>query len=333
MTATVNFAGYDGLYMRYDVTEQWDGSRRSGGFLFENVRYSYINTGMPVVFDGNITHGENGDTVKRTYIKSYPLSDNASLDFVPALVGDLDTERVYNVRGTITKDRETAIHQRYEEGIDIGGGTKLGQFDISPFVIDILVSFPAQNNGPTAPELTASAQDGTELKLRAGTLANYWSGTKQVYEYYYIPDDPDTDLTKMKSFTLNGTAIDITGVPSQFGAPALTTVTEENPKILYDSIEDTVPTFSTDSDGEWLESIIKYANESGELTAEQKERLLKRAAELVHNMLTDKAEELKVLSSELVEQRQHYYDMLEELVTLAGELGVGEPYDTTVSPN
>lgn len=209
MTATVDFAGYDGQYIRLDVTEKRKSEEYNCYFALELARRYDERERTGGVWSEDIDEF----TRKVVYLTECAMPDGDSKELIPASYSAVrNNERVNDLVVSVHKDRNSIIMQPVPEG-DLGGGMELSRLDITPFMIYIIVGYDNIDNVRN-PTVSAIAADGTAVPMKGFCESVEVSPDKtEALRLMYIPDDPGIDLTAMKGFEVNGRVFEITAEP------------------------------------------------------------------------------------------------------------------------
>ena len=230
MTATVDYAGYDGQFIRYDVTETWSGETEAGNSAFVLEPASYYGfkdkspasglTGFPIEKVGDKTR-------KAVYIEEYSMATGNSLDFYPASYSnERNIERITDLIITAHKERDTVIWQAIPDDSDeLGDGIELQYLWVSPQVLELKVGYEDYDLVVKDPVVFAISADGTAVKLRGNSVGvEVRPDHSEIIDSYYISDDPQLDLSEMKAFEINDRMFEITEKAAEFTtATAITT--------------------------------------------------------------------------------------------------------------
>ncbi|MBP3856381.1 MAG: hypothetical protein IK990_12310 [Ruminiclostridium sp.] len=251
MTATVDFAAYDGQFIRYDVTETWSGETGNSSFVLEPTRSDGFKDKSPTAGIVGVLREETDDKTKKvTFVRQYAMVTGDSFDFYPcSYSNERNIERVTDLIVTVHKERDSLISQDIPyENDELGDGTELVYLWLSPQVLNIRVGFEDYDFKTDNPVVIAVSADGTTAELEGTLVSSVVSPDKsEVVEYYYISADPQLDLSKMKAFEINGKMFEITEKPAEFTTATaittapLTTVTETNTAVPASDADTTAP--------------------------------------------------------------------------------------------
>ncbi len=251
MTATVDFAAYDGQFIRYDVTETWSGETGNSSFVLEPTRSDGFKDKSPTAGIVGVLREETDDKTKKvTFVRQYAMVTGDSFDFYPcSYSNERNIERVTDLIVTVHKERDSLISQDIPyENDELGDGTELVYLWLSPQVLNIRVGFEDYDFKTDNPVVIAVSAEGTTAELEGTFVSSVVSPDKsEVVEYYYISADPQLDLSEMKAFEINGKMFEITEKPAEFTTATaittapLTTVTEITTPALGEDADTTAP--------------------------------------------------------------------------------------------
>ncbi len=216
-TVMIDYANYDGQYIRVDYTQEFTGEVTQNAFFLEPQdvsRYKDTKTAF--------CHTEYGASEQKwTYIAETAQASNYSRSFNPALYHENGVERVTDLLITATKDHSALVRQPIWDDIDdeVDEGTNIRMYWASADVLE--AQFDHDNTIQLGDIVVyAVAQDGEKYPLIGNCVDSYISVNstpeKPIIRFnnYYISEDPDIPpLWQMKGFEVNGKLFEITEAP------------------------------------------------------------------------------------------------------------------------
>ncbi|MBQ9385165.1 MAG: hypothetical protein IJT87_13120 [Ruminiclostridium sp.] len=216
MTAAVEYAGYDGHYIRLDVTESWSGEIGNSAFVLEPASYGgFLESSPTNGMYGFPSEDIDGNARKQIYIRQYPMAAGESFEFYPSSYSkNRNIERITDLIVTVSKERDTVIMQPIPSEKDsIGDGVRLTYLNVTPQILNLTVGFEDQFFIKD-PVVSAISADGTLTALKGMNYNGEFTPEGLAsFQYCYIPDDPQLDLSEMKAFEINGIIFEITAEP------------------------------------------------------------------------------------------------------------------------
>ena len=275
-TVMIDYANYDGQYIRVDYTKEFTGEVTQNVFFLDPQdisRYKDTKTAF--------CHTEYGASEQKwTYIAQTAQASNYSCSFNPALYSETGTERVTDLLITATKDHSALVRQPIWDDIDdeVAEGTNIRMYWASS---DVLEAQFDHDNTIQLGEIVvyAVAQDGEKYPLIGNCVDSYVSVNttpeKPIIRFnnYYISEDPDIPpLWQMKGFEVNGKLFEITEAPEIINVIINENGEEEvigGPQmesVITTKIYETVPTESGDIVNPTTTADITPPDEANETT-------------------------------------------------------------------
>lgn len=215
-TVMIDYAEYDGQYIRVDYTQEFTGEVTQNAFFLEPQDVSRYANNRMIWFPYS---DDEAREKKFSFVVECQQVPMDSCYFNPALARPSGMERVPDLVITATRDHAEYVRQPVWDDIDdtIAEGVGLSMFWASKDVLEANIHrdlrYPFDHL-----EVYAVAEDGEKYPLVSQFVSSYMYDTtdmgKLMEKNYFISEDPDIPpLCRMKGFEFNGKFFEMTEAP------------------------------------------------------------------------------------------------------------------------